>query len=244
MIDAVFDRMSRTAAISGVYQYDTGQRLIMHGLPTPEELGEEDDLLSGDLATVQTHFAYDGEAQSVSCLTRWDDDRMAWVAVIPDEFLRRHEDVHVYVSVYYGSAEGGSRSRTMYEAVFRPNSRPAPDDTVSDSQLEQWEDKEIELQMAVTGAETAITNADEKAAAAQTAADAAYEAAIAAQDAELEASNAGDDLATAAYERVMATPPEAADGQKGEQGDPGQNGPTDITITFSAGVLTITPKEG
>ena len=34
MIEASFERLAeRSAAVSGAYQYDTGQRLKMHGLP-------------------------------------------------------------------------------------------------------------------------------------------------------------------------------------------------------------------
>ena len=37
MIHASFDdRSHKSAAIAGIYQYDTGQRLRMHGLPTPQ----------------------------------------------------------------------------------------------------------------------------------------------------------------------------------------------------------------
>ena len=36
MIEASFDRYDRNAAAAGAYQYDTGQRLVMHGLPSPE----------------------------------------------------------------------------------------------------------------------------------------------------------------------------------------------------------------
>ena len=36
MIEASFEQAThKSAAIGGIYQYDTGQRLRMHGLPTP-----------------------------------------------------------------------------------------------------------------------------------------------------------------------------------------------------------------
>ena len=48
MINASFNSgKTRATAISGAYQYDTGQRLVMHGLPSPEEFSGEDDFLSG-----------------------------------------------------------------------------------------------------------------------------------------------------------------------------------------------------
>ena len=43
MIEASFEQgRGRSAAVSGAYQYDTGQRIRMHGLPGPEELARRD----------------------------------------------------------------------------------------------------------------------------------------------------------------------------------------------------------
>ena len=53
MIEASFEQgRGRSAAVSGAYQYDTGQRLRLRGLPSPSELLERDALLSGEAATV------------------------------------------------------------------------------------------------------------------------------------------------------------------------------------------------
>lgn len=245
MIEASFDRRNRRVAVTGAYQYDSGQRLVMRGLPSPDELTGEDDLLSGELPTVQAQFSYIGDSQAKSCLAVWDEWRGVWVVPIPDEYLTRHDDVAVHVNVYYGANESGSRSQTMYEGVFRPISRPAPNNTVSDDQIEQWSEKEVELTLAKTSAETAVTNAAEKADAAMNAADAARKAAQAAQDAKLSTDDAKAVLDSAARSGVAnAMPPEAAAGEKGQKGDNGVDGPTDITITFVSGSLTITPKEG
>ena len=43
MIEASFEQgRGRSAAVSGAYQYDTGQRIRMHGLPGPEELARRE----------------------------------------------------------------------------------------------------------------------------------------------------------------------------------------------------------
>lgn len=65
MIEASFEQAThKSAAIGGIYQYDTGQRLRMHGLPTPEELAEMDDFLVGDAVTVQAQYGYIGDSQT------------------------------------------------------------------------------------------------------------------------------------------------------------------------------------
>ena len=73
MLEASFDpRVSRSAAIHGADQYDTGQRLRLCGLPGPDELSEADGLLGLSVAAVQVHFGYDGDAQSEAVLAQWD----------------------------------------------------------------------------------------------------------------------------------------------------------------------------
>ena len=56
MIDASFDRHSRSAAVSGIYQYDTGQRMRLRGLPSPEELLEKDGIYARLYAAQWTDF--------------------------------------------------------------------------------------------------------------------------------------------------------------------------------------------
>ena len=263
MIDASFDRHSRSAAVSGIYQYDTGQRMRLRGLPSPEELLEKDALLSGEEVTVQAQFAYEGDSQTEPRLAAWDDDLYAWLVDIPDAYLTRSETVRVFVEVYYGADENGARTKTMYEGVFRPISRPASNDTATDDQLEAWStlDAEVDLvlstagpaqQNAVSQAESAISAANTAQASADNAREAAWEA-YGAEDAlaamgrtlggmtvQTETLAAGS-AATATLSGNVLTMgiPRGADGPKGE---PGDTGPADITLSFSGGVLTITPK--
>lgn len=262
MIDAIFDRHSRSAAVSGVYQYDTGQRLRLRGLPSTDELLERDALLSGEAVTVQAQFGYDGDSQTEPRLAAWDDELQAWLADIPDAYLTRSETVRVFVEVYYGADENGARTKTMYEGVFRPISRPASLGTATEDQLEAWAALAAEVDLVLSTAGPAQQNAVSQAERAISAGDAAQTAAANAREAAQEAQDAAEALAalgralggmtvrtvtlaagkaaTAELSGNVLTLgiPRGADGKKGETGSAGYS---DITLSFSGGVLTITP---
>ena len=226
MIDASFDRMSRSAAISGVYQYDTGQRLRFSGLPSPEEFAEMDDLVSGSTVAVQVHYSYAGDSQSEMRLAQWNDARGMWMADIPDEYLTRNEPVYVHVYVYYGTVEpdvmmfdlgsaAETRAQTMYEGVFTPKSRPAPFGSVTDEQFEAWTEYAEEVSLVIADAEASVTAAQNAAtgalAAAQTADDAAeeaYDAAAAAKAAADDLTDAGESIARASHSVIDLSPGE------------------------------------
>ena len=263
MIDASFDRLSKRAAIDGAFQYDTGQRLRLSGLPSPEELSEEDDFLSGDLAAMQVQFGYLGDTQTKTRLAEWDESRWAWMVDIPDEFFMRSEQVNVYVYVSHGADENGSRNKTMYAGMFTPISRPAPGDVATEDQIRAWATLEQEVNLVLASAETAAQNAHSEVDATNTAAKNASSVVKAAQDAAGEASNAA-----ARFDAVNATWGDMAirvtalgagsaatatlngrtltlgvpTGAKGPVGDQGQTGPADIELSISDGVLTITRK--
>lgn len=262
MIEASFDRNSQQAAVSGVYQYDTGQRLRFSGLPSPYEMGEADDFLSGDLAAVQAHFSYESDEQTTMRLVQWDEDRYCWMVNIPDEYLTRVEPVHVYVYVSHGSSEDETRGKTRYEGVFTPISRPAPDNVVSEDQLDRWEALEAEVVLALSSSQTAAQNALDKVDNANEAAEEAAQAAKNAQEATAEVISALDNLkavdemwsatqatrytgneagAVLADQIIVLTLPE---GEKGPVGDPGDTGPSDISLSLENGILTITPIGG
>lgn len=263
MIDAIFDRHSRSAAVSGIYQYDTGQRMRLRGLPSPEELLEKDALLSGEAVTVQAQFGYDGDSQTEPRLAAWDEDLYAWLVDIPDAYLTRSETVRVFVEVYYGADENGGRTKTMYEGVFKPISRPASNDTATDDQLEAWSTLAAEVDLVLSTAGPAQQNAVSQAESAIAAGDAAQASADNAREAAQEAKDAEDALAalgrTLGGMTVRTTSLAAGSsataalsgnvltlgipkGATGAKGDTGNTGPADITLSFSGGVLTITPK--
>ncbi len=80
MIEASFDaKRSDKAAIRGAYQYDTGQRLRMHGLPPPEELGMKDDFLSGSEVSVQVQYGFEGDTQTETRLALYESERKTWL---------------------------------------------------------------------------------------------------------------------------------------------------------------------
>lgn len=164
MIEASFGRTGRGATVDGAYQYDTGQRLRMRGLPSPDELSERDDFLAGDVVTVQAHYSFTGDSQTEARVALWDEVEGVWVAAIPDVYLRRNADVHVYVYVSYGSTEESMRTKTCYEAVFRPISRPAPSDNVTPDQTSEWESLVAEVTLALSNISTATSNANAAAA--------------------------------------------------------------------------------
>ena len=160
MINASFNvGKSRTTAISGAYQYDTGQRLVMHGLPSPEEFSGEDDFLSGDLAVVEAHFSRVGDSQSEMRLGIWDVDRKVWTAAVPDDYLSVSEEIQVHVYVSHGYVDEETRGRTAYEGVFTPIARPAPFGLTTPEQEEEWAQKVIEIDIALVACENAEKNA-------------------------------------------------------------------------------------
>lgn len=263
MIEASFDRSSRMAAVSGVYQYDTGQRLRMNGLPSPDELLAGDDLLSGELVTVQVHFGHEGDDQTDMRLAQWDDDRWCWMVDIPDSYLTRIDPVHVYVYVYHGESGEDTRARTMYEGVFSAISRPAPNNMVSEDMLESWAKLEAEVDLVLVSADTSITNAQTWAKSATEAAPLVASAAEDTRNAAQEANTQIDRLKVMermwndADVRIVDLPAESDSyvewdggalvcgipvGAQGQKGDTGEPGPGDIELSFEDGILTITPK--
>lgn len=263
MIEASFDRSSRMAAVGGVYQYDTGQRLRMNGLPSPDEFLAGDDLLSGGIVTVQAHFGYEGDEQTEMRLAQWDEASWTWKVDIPDEYLLRIDPVHVYIYVYRGENEDDTRARTEYEGVFSPISRPAPSGVASEDMLDRWHDLEVEVNLVLSGANTAIENAiasAEEATGAAKNVDAVVNTATTATDsANAEAQKLEDlerfwdglnvvtkDLPVGSQATVTLSGNTLTyglpKGNPGDKGETGNTGLTDIDISFSDGLLTITPK--
>lgn len=184
MIHASFDDKShKSAAIAGIYQYDTGQRLKMHGLPSPKELAEKDDFLSGDAVTVQAQYGFIGDSQTETRLASYDEASGCWTADIPDIYLTRSSTVKVFVYVGYGAAEGAGRSKTCYEGSFTPVSRPAPGTQVTPEQTNAWDALVAEVNLTLAKMNTAVSGANAAAETANVAASGANQAAEAANKA-------------------------------------------------------------
>lgn len=261
MIEASFDALGRSAAAAGAYQYDTGQRVRLHGLPTPEELAQMDDFVEGDVVTVQAQYGYAGDSQTEMRLAAYDEYTGAWTAQVPDVYLTRSEDVHLYVYVSYGETAEKSRAKTMYEAVFRPIGRPAPGSAVTPDQVNAWNALVQEINLAISGANEAQSGANAAASEAHTA---AQEAGSAAQQALQTAQSAADAVTKAWMQATVSAEtlepgqaatvtleendgvkhltygiPRGRDGEKGEKGDKGDTGPAGVTFTLSGTVLYI-----
>ena len=257
MLEASFDAgRSRGAAISGAYQYDTGQRIKMRGLPPPQELSEMDDFLSGDVVTVQAQYAYAGDSQSEPRLCTYDEEEDCWVAEVPDQYLTRSEAVSVYVYVGYGEDETHGRSKTMYTGRFTPISRSAPSTNVTPDQKNAWDALIGEVNLALAAIGTATSGANAAAASAGEAARNAQGAALAATS----AANAAN-VMTASWANATAeatTLPQDSDATvslgeneggakklsfgipKGEKGDKGDTGPAGVSFRLDGTTLYIT----
>lgn len=256
MILASFDaQRSRETAIAGAYQYDTGQRIRMHGLPTPEELAMMDDFLSGDTVTVQAQFCYEGDSQSEPRLALFDEQQQAWLAPVPDAYLTRAQTVHVFVYVMYGADDTNSRSKTMYTGSFTPVSRPAPGTAVTPDQRNAWDALVAEVNLTLARMNTAISEANAAAAsvseAAQRANDAANNADSAAEMAFAQAKAWKNATAQAVSldEESDASVLLSSNEQggrhlvfgipRGEKGEKGDTGPAGVTFTLSGATLYI-----
>lgn len=241
MLEASFDR-KRTASISGAYQYDTGQRVALHGLPTPQELAEMDDFLSGDVVTVQAHFGYMSDVQTEPRLALYDEAAGVWLVDVPDAYLTRSEPVHLYVYVSYGADGEHSRAKTMYTGSFTPISRPSPNNVVTPDQLNAWDALVAEVNLTLAEMNTAISNAN-------AAATSAGEAGSSASSAASRANAVSEDWENATV--TATTLPEGSsatvsltDGAQGKHiafGIPrGATGPAGVTFRLDGTTLYIT----
>lgn len=266
MIEASFGGTSRAASIAGAYQYDTGQRLVMHGLPTPQAFSAADDFLSGSLAAVEVHFSRPGDSQAQMRLAIWNEARGVWLCAVPDELLSRSEAVQVHVYVYHGEDGETVRGKTAYEGVFTPIARPAPYGLTTPEQDEAWVQKQEEISLALTACEKATGSAADAVSGAQQAASDAQAPAQQAQQAKDAAALSTDRLyeledawgraqiavsslapgakATAALQYAQDGRVQIAlgipCGESGVQGAQGEAGPTDVTFYLDGTTLTIT----
>lgn len=261
MIEANFElRTHKSAAIAGIYQYDTGQRLRMRGLPTPDELAEMDDFLTGDMVTVQAQYGYAGDSQTETRIASYDEETGCWMADIPDVYLTRSSAVKVFVYVSYGATDGESRAKTCYEGSFTPISRPAPSTQVTPSQGNAWDALVTEINLTLSKINTAISEANAATEGAKTQTEATQKAV---QAANAQAQRLADmDIRAQAREYGSGSTAQMADsggklvltlgiergkpgakgekGDKGDRGDKGDTGPAGVTFSLSGTTLTIT----
>lgn len=261
MIEANFEsKTHKSAAIAGIYQYDTGQRLRMRGLPTPDELAEMDDFLTGDVATVQAQYGYAGDSQTETRIASYDEETGCWTADIPDVYLTRSSAVKVFVYVSYGATDGESRAKTCYEGSFTPISRPAPSTQVTPSQGNAWDALVTEINLTLSKINTAISEANAATEGAKTQTEATQKAV---QAANAQAQRLADmDIRAQAREYGSGSTAQMADsggklvltlgiergkpgakgdkGDKGDRGDKGDTGPAGVTFSLSGTTLTIT----
>ena len=231
MIEASFKQEgNRSAAVSGAYQYDTGQRLRMHGLPAPRELAQTDEFLSGDEVTVQAQYSFVGDIQTEMREAFYDEREDAWIAEIPNAYLMRSAPVHIYVYVSHGEDGDRLRGKTCYEATFTPIGRPVPSTLVTEDQLNTWDVLVREINLTMSAMNTATSGANAAAQLAREAADNANEEADAWAKATVEAntlepgSEATVELTreeSGARKLVYGIPK----GEKGDKGETGEAGP-------------------
>lgn len=252
MIEASFNPgRNNQANVTGAVQYDTGQRLLLRGLPVPEELAQRDDFLSGDAVTVQVQYAYEGDSQTESRLASYDEQEDAWRVDVPDAYLQKSYPVGFFVYVSYGSDEERVRSKTMYTGAFKPKERPAPGDQVTPDQKNAWDALVEEVNLAISNTNAATSNAN---AAASVAVDAAGKADDAASNANEAADNANK-IGNATAEAVTLEPGSKATVGMTEEngvkkftfgiprGADGPTGPAGVTFSLSGTTLTITTTE-
>lgn len=243
MIEASYaPSKTNTASISGAFQYDTGQRLRLRGLPTPWELAEKDDFVSGDVVTVQVQFAYEGDSQTESRLAVYEEDEDAWLVAVPDVYLQRSYPVGFFVYVSYGADGETARSKTMYTGTFRPTSRPAPGDQVTPDQINAWDALVAEVNLAISATTTATSNANAAAATANL-----WGNVTTSVETLPEGSAATFDVTNTGTGKNMhigvprgATGAQGPQGAKGDKGDKGDTGPAGVTFSLSGTTLTIT----
>lgn len=236
MIEAVFDpRKTDAASIKGATQYDTGQRMILYGLPDPTEMKETDDLLSGNDVTVQVQYGYRGDTQTEPRLATWDDARSGWLVDVPNAYLTRYEPVYIYVYVSYGATEDGTRSKTLYTGAFTPKSRPAPSDSVTEDQLNAWDTLVAEVNLAIAETNMATSNANAAASLAQKWGGATVSATT------LEADSAATVTVTEknGVKHIEYGIPKGDTGAPGPQGPQGPTGPAGVTFKLSGTTLYI-----
>lgn len=227
----------------------------MHGLPTPAQLAEMDEFLSGEEVTVQAQYGFTGDSQSEMRVAEYDAENDVWLADIPNTYLTKNAPVHVYVYVMHGVKENLSRSKTCYEAVFTPISRPAPNTQVTPEQGNAWEILMEEINLTMSAMNTATSNANAATEEARTAIDEANTVTEKLDSLAVTASTltpgseATAEITDQGWRKVIAfgipqgargeTGAQGEKGEKGDKGDTGATGPAGVTFRLDGTTLYI-----
>ena len=128
-VDVTFDGTTKQM-VSGVFQYDHGLSLRVHGVPTNVQW--------------QFQFGYRGGVDSVTTMGLIEDG--AVIGVIPDTLLMQQREVVCYL--YYENEEYGL---TIYEIYIPLNLRVKPaNGTYTPQQIEAYDELVASLQEAIS----------------------------------------------------------------------------------------------
>lgn len=256
MIDVIFNtEVSNTAAVSGAWQFDKGQKMRILGLMSPQDFLRAEGYDSDDLFTMQVQFAYVGDSQTQMRLALYDESLGVYTAEVPDEYLTRHKAVNVFIYASFGAEQ--VQAETVYYAQFTPASRAAPQGTVTPEQIDSWNALVGEVNLAIQKTNAAASAANESAQASKDAQDtmiASYEAqqkkwtnAQATVSTLDPGSDATVSMTDDGEKKVLQFGiPRGEKGDKGDKGDTGAAGPqgpvgpAGVSFSLSGSILTIT----
>ena len=148
MIQATYDKNTKSAPATGAVQYDAGQEIYLYGLP---------ESLSG---TLEMQFAYAGDAKAEGRMAEYDAAKKAWKARVPNKYLTRARAVNVYLYQTLDQETAG----TIYTAVFTPLGRSAPGGEVTPDEISQWGELVGQFTAKMAEMDAAIGHANEAAA--------------------------------------------------------------------------------
>lgn len=188
MIDVTFN--GTDTVVSNVDQYDFGQRVRIHGLPSPQDFEEYDDFIPGQTEIIlEVHYYLGTDSQAICYHAQWDEENDCWMVDSPDELLEQCEPIYMAVYVKFSEL---LRAKTYYHASFTPIHRASPSDRATQIQIKTWTELQEEINDAITEIDTAISNSNGQTALANAATESANNAAAYANNKGDYANNKGD----------------------------------------------------
>lgn len=181
----------RSSTTGSLYQYDYGQRLIIYGAVLPE--------------TYEVHFSNEQQGSSKTVLG--DSTGVA----IPDEYLTSGDNIHVWIYLHDGDADG----ETEYHGIINVIKRARPTDQ------EPTPVQQDIITQAIAALNTAVEKTEESEKAAE---DAANSVKNAGATAETLAPGSSATVVVRDVDGVKTFEFGIPEGQKGEKGERGQQG--------------------